>query len=136
MVANIWRNLIFQCGGKMERVILERKFVAKGSIIIQEGDDAYSAYLIQSGGVRVFTKRNGQEHDLSQLGVGDICGEMALIEDNSRSATVQATEDCNLIVITRSAFEEKLKNSDPTIQAIVKMLITRMIESNDKRSEI
>ncbi len=119
----------------MARVILERKYVAKGSIIIKEGDDAYSAYLIQSGEVRVYTTKNNEQRELARLGVGDICGEMALIDDNARSATVEAAEDCNLIVITRTAFEEKLKNSDPTIQAVVRMLIDRMIYSNDKRTE-
>lgn len=130
MADNTWHKK------NMARVILERKYVAKGSMIIKEGDDAYSAYLIQSGSVRVFTKRNTQDHELAQLGVGDICGEMALIGDNYRSANVQALEDCNLIVITRTAFEDKLRNSDPTIQAIVKMLISRMIASNEKRTQI
>jgi len=114
----------------MSNVILERKFVPKGSIIIQEGDDAYSAYLIQSGKVKVYTKKNSEVHVLANLGVGEICGEMALISDKVRSATVEAVEDCNLIIITRSAFEEKLVNSDPTIQAVVKMLIDRITESN------
>lgn len=119
----------------MASVILERKFVPKGSVVIKEGDDAYSAYLIQSGEVRVFTKKNGEEHELAKLGAGDICGEMALIVDDVRSASVEATEDCNLIIITRSAFEEKLRNSDATIQAVVKMLIQRVIEANRIRSE-
>ncbi len=120
----------------MTNVILERRYVSKGSIIIKEGDDAYSAYLIQSGSVRVYTKRDGKEHELARLGVGDICGEMALVSDTLRSANIQAIEDCNLIIITRSSFEEKLANSDPTIQAVMKMMINRMIESNEKRIEI
>lgn len=120
----------------MASVILERRYVSKGSIIIKEGDDAYSAYLIQSGAVRVYTNRNGKEHELARLGVGDICGEMALLDDTLRSATVQAIEDCNLIIITKSAFEEKLANSDPTIQAVMKMLIKRMIASNEKRTSL
>ena len=44
-----------------ERVILERRFVPKGSIVIHEGDDAYSAYLIQSGTVSVYSKVDGIE---------------------------------------------------------------------------
>ena len=121
----------------MARVILERKFVPQGTKIIKQGEDAYSAYLIQSGRVRVYKKRGEEELELATLEVGDICGEMALIDDNNiRSASVEAIEDCNVIVITKAVFEDKLKNSDRTIQAIIKMLIKRMIESNEKRSQI
>ncbi len=113
-----------------ERIILERRFVPKGTAIIKEDDDAYSAYLIQSGEVSVFTNKDGKEIELARLGAGEICGEMALIADDKRTASVRTVEDCNLIVITRSAFEEKLRNSDPTIRAVVSMLIKRIIASN------
>ena len=112
------------------RVILERRFVPKDSIIIEEGDVAYSAYLIQSGSVSVYSKSSGREIELARLGVGEICGEMALIDEQARSANVRALEDCNLIVITRTAFENKLSDSDTTVQAIVKMLIKRIKSSN------
>lgn len=114
-----------------ERVILERRYVPQGKIIIHEGDVGYSAFLIQSGKVRVYSESGGQVTELAQLGVGEICGEMALIDENSRSASVQAIEDCNLIMITRTAFEEKLKSSDPTVQAVMKMLIRRIKTAND-----
>ena len=39
-----------------ERVVLERRFVSKGSVIIEEGDEGYSAYLIQSGEVEVYSE--------------------------------------------------------------------------------
>lgn len=121
----------------MARVILERRYVPKNAIIIKEGDDAYSAYLIQSGKARVYSTKNDKQHELAILEPGDICGEMALINTNNmRSASVEAIEDCNLIVITRTAFEEKLKKSDPTIQAVVKMLINRILSSNEIRAGI
>ncbi len=117
----------------MGNIILERRFVAKGAIIIKEGDDAYSAYLIQAGKARVYKTRNSKQYELARLEAGDICGEMALIGGNARSACVEALEDCTLIVLTRMAFEEKLKNSDATIRAVVRMLINRMIISNEKQ---
>ncbi len=115
-----------------DRIILERRFIPKGSVFIKQGDDAYSAYLIQSGRVSVYSYKNGKTHELAQLGVGQICGEMALMNEATRTASVRAIEDCNLIVITKTAFEEKLKNSDPTIRAIVEMLIDRVHDLNNK----
>lgn len=114
-----------------DRMILERRYVPKGKIIIKEGDVGYSAFLIQSGSVRVYSELGDKVTELAELGVGEICGEMALIDEDARSASVQALEDCNLIMITRSAFDEKLRNSDATIQAIVKMLIKRIKMANN-----
>jgi len=117
-----------------DRVILERRFVPKGRVIIKEGDEGYSAYLIQSGEVEVYSENEeGQEVSLAKLGTGEICGEMALISDGIRTASVRTVQDCNLVIITRAAFEEKLKRSDTTIQAVVQMLIRRIISSNKER---
>ncbi len=113
-----------------DRVVLERRFIPKGSTFIKQGDEAYSAYLIQSGSVSVYYTKGGETHELARLGVGEICGEMALVNEAVRTASVKAIEDCNLIVITKTAFEEKLKNSDSTIRAIVEMLIARLKNSN------
>lgn len=116
-----------------ERVILERRYVPKGALIIEQGDQAWSAYLIQSGRVSVYYEDNGDRIELAQLGSGQICGEMALIrnEPSPRTASVRAIEDCNLIVITHSTFQEKLKASDPTIKAVMQMLADRIISAND-----
>ncbi|MCK5375190.1 MAG: cyclic nucleotide-binding domain-containing protein [Alphaproteobacteria bacterium] len=117
-----------------DRIILERRFVPEGSLIIKEGDEGYSAYLIQSGEVDVYSKNEeGNKIALAKLGVGEICGEMALLGDGVRSASVCAVSDCNLVVITRAAFEEKLKRSDTTVRAVMKMLIQRIISSNEER---
>lgn len=116
-----------------DRVILERRFVPKGSVIIKQGDDGYSAFLVQSGRLRVYQKHNDREIEIAELGVGEICGEMALLGDTVRSASVKALEDCNLIVITKASFEDKLKSSDTTIQAVVRMLIDRVLYANKER---
>ncbi len=117
-------------------MILERRFIPEGKTFIREGEDAYSAYLIQSGKVSVYSiSNNGHEVELAVLGVGGICGEMSLLNEEVRNANVKAIEDCNLIVITKSVFEDKLQNSDPTIRAIVSMLIDRVKQSNDDALE-
>ncbi|MFP4098442.1 MAG: cyclic nucleotide-binding domain-containing protein [Alphaproteobacteria bacterium] len=117
-----------------DRIILERRFIPKGSIIIKEGDEGYAAYLVQSGQVEVYSKsENGKEVVLATLKTGDICGEMALLGEGVRTASVRALSDCNLVVITRAAFEEKVRNCDPTIQAVIRMMIRRLVVANKQR---
>ena len=113
-----------------EPVIYDRVSFTKGQIIIKQGDTQAQAYLIQSGRVGVFTVIDNRKIDLAILGVGEIIGEMALISSGVRSANVEALEDCNLILISRTEFEERLSNSDRAIRAMVKMLTKRVYESN------
>lgn len=114
-----------------ESGIFERRSASEGSLIMREGEPGNCAYLVQSGRVVVFTEHGGQKIELARLGVGEIFGEMALASDMPRSASVQALEECNLIIITREVLSNKLARSDSTVQAIVKMLINRMNQSNE-----
>lgn len=98
---------------------------------MEEGEPGSCAYLIQSGSVEVYTENEGQEIRLAKLELGQIFGEMALIFDERRTASVRAVEDCNLIVITRQSFQAKLNKSDPTIKAIVQMLSQRVVLANN-----
>ncbi len=116
-------------------VILERLHVSKGSIVVKEGEPGKSAYLIQSGSVEVFTYNKNNNHTsritLATFDAGQIFGELSLIFDEPRSASVLAKEDCNLIVITRHMLKQKLEESDPTVQAIVEMLTKRILTVNN-----
>lgn len=114
-----------------DSIILERRYVPKGTLIVREGEEGNSAYLIQSGKVSVFTYNDGNRIELAECDVGEIFGELALIFDEPRSASVAAKEDCNLIVITRDTLTQKLNKSDPTVKAIVQMLTKRIISSNN-----
>jgi len=110
--------------------IHSRHFVAKGDPIMKQGEKGNEAYLVQSGKVQVFVEHNGKRKDLAVLGPGQIFGEMALIIDQPRSASVEALENSNLIIITRPMIIEKLAKTDPTIRALMPMLMDRIKEAN------
>ncbi len=117
---------------KSESIILERRFVPKGTLIIKQGEEGNCAYLLQSGTVRVYSQHEEKKIDLARLGSGQIFGEMALIFDERRSASVVAVDDCNLIILTRQTLQQKLDRSDPTIRAIVTMLTQRVLSANNE----
>lgn len=114
-----------------DSIILERRFVPEGTLVMRQGDQGNSAYLLQSGMVSVYVDHDGRRIELAKLEMGQIFGEMALIFDDPRTASVVALEDCNLIVITRQTFKQKLDRSDPTIRAIVVMLTQRILTANN-----
>ncbi|HEY8963374.1 MAG TPA: cyclic nucleotide-binding domain-containing protein, partial [Alphaproteobacteria bacterium] len=102
---------------------------------INEGDVADHAYIIQSGMVEIFKDKKGKPVKLARLEAGDIFGETSLLFDEPRMASAKAVTDCNLIIITRQVMEEKLRDSDATIRAIVKMMKERIKHSNVDRVE-
>ncbi len=114
-----------------DTIILERRFVPQGTLIMRQGDSGNCAYLIQSGRVSIFHEKDDKKIELAKLDTGQIFGEIALIFDEPRSASVKAIEDCNLIILTRQTFRQKLDRSDPTIRAIVTMLTQRVLSAND-----
>jgi CRP/FNR family transcriptional regulator len=72
----------------------ERKFPS-GSVLMQQGDTGTGLFVITSGHVKV-TRTADPEHpeeDLSAMGPGEVLGEMALLDDLPRSATVTAVDD-------------------------------------------
>lgn len=116
---------------KKETVVLERRFFPAGHSIIKQGDAGTVAYLVQSGKVEVFNETEDRRMTLATLGPGEFFGEMALIAEEPRAASVDAKTDTQLIIVTRGALHDKLERSDKTIQALVKMMIKRLTSTND-----
>lgn len=116
---------------RRDTAILERRFVPAGQIVIKEGDYSQQGYLIQSGEVQVYITKDGQEVELARLSAGQIVGEMAFIFDGPRTASVRTLMDCNLIVISRIQFQDKLKETDPTVRAMIHMLSERIVDANN-----
>ncbi len=69
----------------------QRQF-ASGEIIIRENDIGETAFVIEQGKVRITKKRGGRTVHLAELGPGGTIGEMSMIDDKPRSATVTAVE--------------------------------------------
>jgi CRP/FNR family cyclic AMP-dependent transcriptional regulator len=87
----------------------------KGAIVINEGDEAGTLFVIVSGAVKAYlSDENGKEVILSTQGQGEYFGELALFDDTPRSASVAATEPCKLMVLQKSVVQEAVR-SDPDI---------------------
>ncbi|GAV20431.1 cAMP-activated global transcriptional regulator CRP [Mariprofundus micogutta] len=81
----------------------ERRNFNRWDYIFHEGDTAASMFVIQSGEVAVLKLREEHELLLKELQQGDCFGEMALLDLYSRSCSVQALNDVEVIEISQSA---------------------------------
>lgn len=104
----------------------DKKTIKAGDIILNQGDEGDNAYIIESGSVEILIeKENNLVQRIGTRGAGAIVGEMALVDNRPRTATIKATQDCVLLEITRSDFERRLDNSDPVVQMITKVILAR-----------
>lgn len=109
----------------METINSQKVFRA-GEVIMRQGEFGECAYIIDSGQVEILIeKTNGLVQRVGTRGPGTVIGEMAIVDDEPRVATIKAVEDCRLLEITRSDFHRRLKSADPVIQMISQIILTR-----------
>ena len=113
-----------QLGSLAEQVWIER--IPSGSVIVREGDEAESLYVVVEGGVNVL-KGSGQF--LAFLGPGGFFGEMALFMDQSkRSATCQATVDTTCVVVRKHVLEQFCNTRSDAGLVIYRAIIRTLAE--------
>jgi len=110
---------------------------ALGTKIFQHGDAGDKLYLILEGKVRISREVPGMgEEALAVLGPGQLFGEMALLDESSRSADARVHERCRLLAIPKDGFDDLLfLHKDlayEVLWSIVRMLVSRLRETNDK----
>src|SRR5882672_6256314 len=96
-----------------------------GQVLFREGDAPTTAFLIESGSLRITAQRAGAPMVLSDLGAGALVGEMAVLDDSPRSATATALADCVLTPIDRAQFAERLQTADPVVRALLLSQLSR-----------
>lgn len=107
--------------------------VAKDSLIFSEGEAGDCAYVIETGRVLVYLTREGVEVPLSILGVGEIFGEMSLIDSQNRSASVRALEDVRLSVVNKEQLLRRIYETDSVVQLLMKVLLKRLRLNNENQ---
>jgi CRP-like cAMP-binding protein len=100
-------------------------------VLIREGEIGTEAYLVERGRLDVRRRgATGDEVSIATLGPGDWVGEMSLLLDEARSATVVATSDAQLRRITRQSFARLLADDPERTQELLRQLAGRVREAN------
>jgi CRP-like cAMP-binding protein len=111
---------------------LSPKTYPAGSPIIRESEPGDLFFVILRGEVKVFVDSpDGREVVLSHLQTGDFFGEMALLEGESRSASVTALTDCELAVLARAEFLAVLARDFSLTRKILQTLSARLRKANE-----
>lgn len=104
---------------------LEHLIYQSGEQIFQEGDKGDCAFLIESGSIDISTRKDSKFYRIIILEEGDLFGEIALIDNEPRTATATALEETRLIRIDRDLIDAELANGNPIIEHILRLVLKR-----------
>lgn len=106
------------------------KVYKNAEVIIQQGDKGECMYVIQEGQVEVVREEVGHQVRLAVIGEGDFIGEMAIFENEVRSATVRALGQVRVLTVDKKNFLRRV-HEDPSIAyKLVQSMSHRIREMN------
>ncbi|MGH3287425.1 MAG: cyclic nucleotide-binding domain-containing protein [Streptosporangiaceae bacterium] len=106
---------------------LEPVQAAAGQVIFRQDDTGEGLFLVVSGRLRISVAADGAEHVLYDVGRGAIVGDMALLTDRPRAATVRAVRDSDLLLLRVSSFNSLLERSPALVTGVIRMLVDRLL---------
>ncbi len=115
---------------------MERKHFKSGDLILKQGDLGCNAYRVLKGSVEVFLNRGKEKVILGKVGAGEIFGEMGMIEDKPRSATVQAVEATEVEILTPQVFNEMILREPAQLIPYLKSFFERLRRANERSTPL
>ena len=117
---------------QIAQLAVPRSF-AVGEVVFREGDASDTCYIVREGRARaVRTYRDGRTITLARFGPGDIFGELALFEDERRSATVEAIEPTSVVGVLGPDMRRLLSEHAEISSRLVIALGRRLRETNER----
>lgn len=115
---------------------MEKRKFFKGELICQEGTPGLTMYIILSGKVRIYKMMNMEKIELAILGSGDFCGEMSLLLEGTRTASMEAITDTEVLILNRESLLKKIQQ-DPTFTLhMIRTMAARMMAADEIISQI
>ncbi len=115
----------------------ERTF-SPGSVLLSQGEQGLGLFILTKGTVRITRKNSpdGAEVVLGTAGVGDVIGEMALLDDLPRSATVTAVDEVSVLLLPLWEFRRILRRilrRDPDVGLDLLAVLSRRLREVEQR---
>jgi CRP-like cAMP-binding protein len=105
----------------------------KGETLIKQGEQGVGLYVVVSGEVKIVKKTaGGDELEVALHGAGDFFGEMAVLDDAPRSASVIAVVDTECLFLSAWDFKARMKLHPEIAIEILPVVVKRFRETNEK----
>jgi CRP/FNR family transcriptional regulator len=117
---------------RVAEVAVPRQFDG-GEVVFREGDESNTCYVVRSGHARAIREHpDGRSITLAHFGPGDIFGELAMFDNESRSATVETLESTEAIAILGGDMRRLLREHPDIAVKLVAALGRRLRETNER----
>ena len=117
---------------RVARVAMARRF-EPGEVVFKEGDEGSTCYIVRSGRARAIREHpDGRSITLAHFGPGDIFGEMAMLDGERRSATVETTEGTEAIAILSTDMHRLLREYPDISVKLIASLGQRLRDTNER----
>ena len=126
MLANMPTNKL-----KLLAFASDRVSYPEGEILFRQGDDADAAYIVISGNADVLVSADGggKESKVAELGPNSFVGDMAILCDNPRTATVQANEGLDALRIKKEHMMDMMRDSPDLTMSVLRELVQRLAKT-------
>jgi small-conductance mechanosensitive channel/CRP-like cAMP-binding protein len=94
-------------------------------LVVRQGEEGGDWFIILSGEVSVEIEQGPEPLRVALLGPGEFFGEMSLMTGEPRAATVRVTRECELLVVSRAAFQSALSDEPEVLAQISEVLAQR-----------
>ena len=108
----------------------------EGEELFHEGDPADGAYIIEEGEVDVLMGQNGRAVKIASLGKSDLFGEMALILNQTRSATIRAAQHLKVLKIDADVFLRLVTENPDAALTIMRSLSKKITSLTERYQEL
>jgi CRP/FNR family transcriptional regulator len=119
---------------KIAKLAVPRQF-EPGEVVFREGDESDTCYIVREGRARATHEHgDGRTITLATFGPGDIFGELAMFEDERRSATVEAIEPTSVVAVLGPDMRALMREHSEIATRLVIALGRRLREANERLS--
>jgi hypothetical protein len=115
-----------------------RRPLDAGEFLFREGDQSNDIFYVLENGLVQVIKHDGVRNEifLEYARPGQLIGEMAVLDNQPRMATVRAVEPARLMVISGEAFRKRLATSDPVAMKLIETLSTRLRQTSEEAARL
>ena len=118
--------------GAVAAVAVPRSFSA-GEAVFREGDASSTCYIVRSGHARAIREHlDGRQLTLATFGPGEIFGELAMFDDERRSATVEAIDELEALAILGDDMRRLMRDHAEIAVKLAVALVRRLRDTNDR----
>lgn len=111
------------------------KLMEENELLFMEGEPGNEMYILKSGTLSILKREGSQMVSLAKMGPGSVIGEMSLLDNAPRSATVRSLETCELVSIDQKLLAATYKKLPSWLTSLIKILVQRLRNTNIRKHQ-